>query len=214
MSALTDLFGNIADAIRSKTGASSSIVASNFPSEIMNIPSSGEYLVQTDQSPTHWGTEVVVGKNYTQANGYGTWTITAPEYNRSGYGISCAFDDLVETEYMSNEHMAGDDPVIIYQYFPMLIKPSNVFISNYRQGYSSGSEGECYLEFQQQDTSWERLATFTYSGSHDSGNDEKSIDLSTTNWYKGMRLVWNCTSAYGYLEIRRFRITEGYWKEA
>lgn len=162
MSALTDLFGNIADAIRSKTGASSSIVASNFPSEIMNIPSSGEYLVLTDQSPTHWDTEVVVGKNYTQANGYGTWTITATEYRRSSEKVCYAFDDLVETEYMSNEHMAGDDPVIISQYFPMLIKPSNVFISDYRHGYSTSSEGECYLEFQKQDNSWERLATFTW----------------------------------------------------
>lgn len=213
MSALTTLFSNIADAIRSKRGTSSSIVASNFPSEIMNIPSSGEYLVLTDQSPTHWDTEVVVGRNYTQANGYGTWTITAPEYSRSGYGISCAFDDLVETQYMSNEHTAGET-VTVSQYFPMLIKPSNVFISNYRHGYSSSDVGECYLEFQKQDNSWERLATFTYGGSHTSGNDEKSIDLSTTNWYKGMRLVWNCTNAYGSLGIRRFRITEGYWKEA
>ncbi len=213
MSALTNLFGNIADAIRSKKGTSSSIVASNFPTEILSIPSSDEFLVLTDQSPTHWDTEVVTGKNFTQANGYGTWEIVATEFRSSSEKICYAFDDLVETQYMSNEHMAGD-VVTVSQYFPMLIKPSNVFISKYRQGYSSGGEGECYLEFQKQDNSWERLATFTYGGSHSSGNDEKSIDISTSNWYKGMRLVWNCTTNYSYLGIRRFRIMEGYWKEA
>lgn len=38
MSSLTSLFGDIADAIRSKKGTSADIVASNFPSEIMSIP--------------------------------------------------------------------------------------------------------------------------------------------------------------------------------
>lgn len=41
MSALTDLFTNIANAIRSKTGSSASIVASDFPTEIANIPTGG-----------------------------------------------------------------------------------------------------------------------------------------------------------------------------
>lgn len=39
MSALTDLFTAIANAIRTKTGSSAQIVASNFPTEIANIPS-------------------------------------------------------------------------------------------------------------------------------------------------------------------------------
>lgn len=38
MSGLTNLFGDIADAIRSKKGTSADIVASDFPSEIMSIP--------------------------------------------------------------------------------------------------------------------------------------------------------------------------------
>lgn len=39
MSQLTNLFDDIADAIRLKTGSSAQIVASNFPQEIANIPS-------------------------------------------------------------------------------------------------------------------------------------------------------------------------------
>ena len=40
MSALTDLFGNIASAIRNKTGSTESITATNFPTAINNIPQS------------------------------------------------------------------------------------------------------------------------------------------------------------------------------
>lgn len=42
MSALTDLFTNIANAIRSKKGTSETIVASDFPTEIENIPTGGD----------------------------------------------------------------------------------------------------------------------------------------------------------------------------
>lgn len=38
MSELTTLFGNIANAIRSKSGTSEQIVAANFPTAITNIP--------------------------------------------------------------------------------------------------------------------------------------------------------------------------------
>ena len=40
MSALTDLFGNIASAIRNKTGSAEAITATNFPTAINNIPQS------------------------------------------------------------------------------------------------------------------------------------------------------------------------------
>ena len=38
MSALTDLFSSIASAIRTKSGSSATITASNFPTAIANIP--------------------------------------------------------------------------------------------------------------------------------------------------------------------------------
>lgn len=43
MSALTQLFSDIADAIRAKTGSASTIVATDFPTEIGNIPSGTTY---------------------------------------------------------------------------------------------------------------------------------------------------------------------------
>ncbi len=42
MSALTDLFGQIADAIRAKSGSTAQIQASAFPSEIANIASGAD----------------------------------------------------------------------------------------------------------------------------------------------------------------------------
>ena len=39
---LTELFTDIADSIREKTGSEEQIVADNFPTEISNIPSGGD----------------------------------------------------------------------------------------------------------------------------------------------------------------------------
>lgn len=44
MSQLTELFTNIANAIRSKTGESEQIQASNFPTSISNIPVGSTYI--------------------------------------------------------------------------------------------------------------------------------------------------------------------------
>jgi len=43
MSDLTTLFTDIADSIRAKKGSSDTIIASDFPSEIANLPSGGDY---------------------------------------------------------------------------------------------------------------------------------------------------------------------------
>lgn len=47
MSALTDLFTSIANAIRTKTGSTASITASNFPTEIGNIENASDYIDDT-----------------------------------------------------------------------------------------------------------------------------------------------------------------------
>lgn len=47
MSALTDLFTSIANAIRTKTGSSASITASDFPTEIGNIENASDYIGDT-----------------------------------------------------------------------------------------------------------------------------------------------------------------------
>ena len=47
MSALTDLFTSIANAIRTKTGSTASITASNFPTEIGNIEKASDYISDT-----------------------------------------------------------------------------------------------------------------------------------------------------------------------
>lgn len=47
---LTQLFTNIANAIRSKTGTSGTIVAENFPQEILSIDYNSKILTDTDKS--------------------------------------------------------------------------------------------------------------------------------------------------------------------
>lgn len=47
MSQLTELFTNIANAIRSKTGESEQMQASNFPTSISNIPVGPSYIGQS-----------------------------------------------------------------------------------------------------------------------------------------------------------------------
>ena len=48
MSTLTELFTNIADAIRAKKGTQETIIAENFPIEIANLPSGSEPLYLED----------------------------------------------------------------------------------------------------------------------------------------------------------------------
>ena len=82
MSSLTSLFGDIADAIRSKKGTSADITASDFPSEIMSIP--------TGTAPT--GTKTInITQNGTRTDdvsGYANVQITTNvpnNYNPTGH---------------------------------------------------------------------------------------------------------------------------------
>lgn len=52
MSQLTDLFTNIANAIRDKTGQSETISATNFPTAIANLPAGAEFHVGIPNSGT------------------------------------------------------------------------------------------------------------------------------------------------------------------
>ena len=52
MSQLTDLFTNIANAIRDKTGNSETISAANFPTAISNLPAGAEFHVGVPNNGT------------------------------------------------------------------------------------------------------------------------------------------------------------------
>lgn len=79
---LKSLFSDIADAIRTKTGSTASIVADDFPTEISNIPSGGsatEDLLWTNPDPTVQFDPQTVNLSGSLLN---------YEYVKVGYGIS------------------------------------------------------------------------------------------------------------------------------
>lgn len=63
MSALTDLFTSIANAIREKTGSEGTIQASNFPTAIANIPSGGRKLVILSNNESNYNSVLVFRYN-------------------------------------------------------------------------------------------------------------------------------------------------------
>lgn len=64
MSALTDLFTNIANAIRAKTGSSESIVASDFPTEIANIETTPNLQNKSVEITTNTTTTIEADQGY------------------------------------------------------------------------------------------------------------------------------------------------------
>ena len=62
MSALTDLFANIANAIRAKTGDTATISAANFPNAINNIPSGATVVTGTVRGGTTLTIPNAIGK--------------------------------------------------------------------------------------------------------------------------------------------------------
>lgn len=73
---LGELFTNIANAIRSKTGGTGAIIADNFPTEIMNLNSSALTVTElvpddpTDPSHIHPNTATVTAGSSTDASLY------------------------------------------------------------------------------------------------------------------------------------------------
>ena len=62
MSALTDLFANIANAIRAKTGDTATISAANFPTAIANIQTGASVVTGTVRGDTTLSIPNAIGK--------------------------------------------------------------------------------------------------------------------------------------------------------
>jgi len=93
MSALTQLFSDIADAIRAKTGSASTIVATNFPTEIGNIPSGTTYDDLT--VPT---THPTTNKYYGNGAAYIKQLPKFVVQGNTAYGLLKGFAGLEEVE--------------------------------------------------------------------------------------------------------------------
>lgn len=103
--ALTDLFSDIADAIRAKKGSSSLIVATDFPSEISTIPTGGGGGTDVSDT-TATADKVLDGYKFHVANGtlttgnIPTIALPSPTLTRSGGTITA-------TETMGEGYTAG-----------------------------------------------------------------------------------------------------------
>lgn len=216
MSALTDLFSNIADAIRYKKGTSSSIVASDFPSEVMSIPSSNDgYKFKQSIAPTHWDTNIRTGLEYSTTDNYGLWKINASSYD--GRKIINAFDPPYEpdgtvgpTLWVSSDVSEAQPTPTVEMLFPVQILPQVVTLYNSARLYDSAIK--IYFSASTSGDDWTLLGTLT------NANDQSNpVSITTANFYRRMKLVCEKgTSQYfgtkfGFFNIE---ITEGYWKEA
>lgn len=214
MSTLTDLFSDIADAIRAKDGSSSTIVASDFPAAIAAIPSGAdEYEFKQSIAPTHW-TAVTSGTDYTVTDNYGTWEIKADSYDGDRY-IRKAFDGRYEadnsenpTVWVSSEAPRGT-PINAELDFPVLIKPKEVVFKPVSKMYDTVAN--IYFSQTTNGNDWELLGSVT-----DGEEEYITVPISTTNFYRRMRISTIVGSSpyhsamAGYFDIE---ITKGYWKE-
>lgn len=216
MSALTDLFSNIADAIRYKTGSSSTIVASNFPSEIMDIPSSNDgYKFKESLAPTYWGTQVTLGEKYSSTNKYGLWTISVSGYDgrtaRQGFGPKYSLDGLLTTScWVSNDlQTSGENSATVEIDFPIKILPQVINLRPTDRFSSYNIVAHIYFSTSTSGNDWVELTQVTDAKS----TEFKEATVTTADFYRRMKIVTDKGSDYkvGYFTIE---ILEGYWKEA
>jgi len=216
MSALTDLFGNIADAIRYKRGTSSSIVASNFPSEIMNIPSANDgYKFKGNLAPDYWGTQITLGTEYSSTNKYGLWTIKASGYDgrtiRQGFGPAYTLEgSMTSSAWVSNDlQTSGETSATVEVDFPIKILPQTVTLRPTDRFSSYNIVAHIYFSPTTSGNDWVELTQVTDAKS----TEFKEAAITTTDFYRRMKIITDKGSDYkiGYYTIE---ITEGYWKEA
>lgn len=90
MSTLTDLFANIANAIRAKTGDTNTISAANFPNAINNIPAGATVVTGTVRGTTTLTISAAIGKANCIILNQGSDALTNPNITGGGHidGIS------------------------------------------------------------------------------------------------------------------------------
>lgn len=130
MSGLTSLFGDIADAIRSKKGTSADIVASNFPSEIMSIP--------TGTAPT--GTKTVS----ITANGTRTEDVSGYANVKINTNVPTQYTPTGHRDYLITTNTGRiDDNVSGLASISIIVNVPSTSASN---GYYANLQGSSYPE--------------------------------------------------------------------
>lgn len=99
MSALTDLFTNIANAIRGKTGDTVTISAIDFPTAISNIPSGAAVVTGTVIGYNSLSIPAAIGKTNCVVINMGTYALTTE--NITGGGHIDGIGDVVGITFKS-----------------------------------------------------------------------------------------------------------------
>lgn len=214
MSTLTDLFTNIANAIRAKDGSSDTIVASDFPTAIANIPTGDQFQFKQSIAPTHWGTTVSAGTDYTTTDNYGTWEIKAGSYD--GRTIRNAFDDAYDPDgtentsiWVSNSTTPRGTPINVELDFPILIKPQVVTLHPGSKQYDTVAE--IYFSPTTNGNDWVLLGSLT-----DAEAVSSTVSITTSNFYRRMKIATTVGSSEYHgsmVSYYNIEITQGYWKE-
>ena len=85
MSALTDLFTNIANAIRAKSGDATSISAIDFPTAISNIPSGATVVTGSVTGYNSLSIPAAIGKTNCIVVNKGTYALTTENITGGGH---------------------------------------------------------------------------------------------------------------------------------
>lgn len=198
MSTLTELFTDIADAIREKKGTTDSIVASNFPSEIATIEAGGGTEITGAEDATVMATENI-SKNYICS------LIPVPELGYEGKLITnlpLAYTQAPPLIMDNGNFVLSCDTS--YRYWPFYLvngeyKPLKVNgVSTYWGQYSSTN---------QPDRSYDAYTKKYYKTSATSTTlniTEYTIDVENLNLVEGQTYSCEMTNASTYLGLATF----------
>ena len=210
MSTLTNLFAEIADAIRTKKGTTDLISAKNFAAEILNLPTggiTGELFFKSIIPTKSWTSLNSSYNEYSATNDYGDWKISSNNTPKSSYRLSYCFDDDLETKYLPTHTSASSGGSEIIIEFPKLINPKCVYMAynNLAAGYIQGYNPETQ--------EWENLINFSKNSSTSSSSMTKAtLEIDSENFYSKIRIpVLNAMTSS--CSIYEFNITGGIIKE-
>lgn len=166
---------------------------------------------QESISPTVWSTTVLVNREYTATDSYGTWTIYADNSAGNDWSVVNAFDGVDSTMWKSDDVSQGSS-VKIGMDFPILIKPTEFRI---KPASATGTQNLWTASIQVKNTYdvWETLETFELPQYQNPS--PILVRVETSEWCKGFRLVLTRPDGASHTAkaLGEIALSKGFWKE-